>query len=63
MRLFQPLKNAKPDGLKVFCCACGISLHYTAALADLDGEPFRAFYCQLCATQKQIRTLLEEIQP
>jgi len=52
MRLFQPLKNAKPEGLKVFCCACGDSVCYVSAMADLDGEPFRAFYCQPCAADQ-----------
>jgi hypothetical protein len=49
MRLFQPLKESKPDGLMVFCCRCNESTLFINALADLDGEPFRAFYCQPCA--------------
>jgi hypothetical protein len=49
MRLFQPLKNSKPDGLRVFCCRCGSSVPFVEALADLDAESFRSFYCQICA--------------
>lgn len=37
------------------CCAC--SLRFKAdgqrGYADLDGEPFRAYYCETCAIEKR----------
>jgi hypothetical protein len=38
----------------LLCCACGA---WKATLADLDGEPFRAFYCPPCAEARHERLI------
>ncbi len=53
MRL-QEVKNAK--GIRLMCCHCNrwAGHPYDAdkrVFADLDGEPFKAYYHALCAKQ------------
>ena len=43
----QPINPPVRTGQLVQCCACHCLTAFP--LADMDGEPFRAFYCQDCA--------------
>lgn len=41
------LTQAEP-ACRVSCCSCGESYQIGNVLADLDGEPFKAYYCRGC---------------
>jgi len=43
----QPINPPLREGQRVQCCVC-FSMVYNAQ-ADLDGEAFKAFYCNDCA--------------
>ena len=42
-----PIYPSKPEFS--FLCSCGRKGNSSTGAADLDGEPFRAYYCRLCA--------------
>lgn len=47
-----PVKPVDPErhaGLSLICCRCGEWSPAALTWADLNGEPFRAFYCTPCA--------------
>lgn len=47
----KPINPAPRPGLyKLLCCKCGQWTDGAETFADLDGEPFQAFYCAICAT-------------
>ena len=45
----QPVYPNRAQPVYVLCCACEKMAKDTASFADLDGEPFKAFYCEACA--------------
>jgi hypothetical protein len=53
MQITQP---SLTDARFVFvCCNCGIQSDNTEGYgADLDGEPFKAYYCLLCGNAQRI---------
>lgn len=48
MRLKQVSMNPLYP-IRVTCCTCGEQILAHHAQADLDGEPFVAYYCEPCA--------------
>lgn len=34
---------------RTICNGCRTAVHYWEAYADMEGEPFAAYYCQRCA--------------
>jgi hypothetical protein len=42
----QPINPPLRDGQYIQCCKCRKMSH--DVMADMDGEPFRAFYCAAC---------------
>lgn len=48
----QPIQPALVNGgvqtLLARCVACGGHVRSDTGFADLDGEPFRAYYCAAC---------------
>jgi uncharacterized protein YlaI len=44
----QPINPPLRPGQSVLCCVCH---RWTATLADLGGDPFRAYYCPDCASK------------
>lgn len=47
----------------VICCICARRLKLSKAYADLDGKPFKAYYCARCAEiRKQFQALLVKMQ-
>jgi hypothetical protein len=47
----QPVPLAVNGPLTFVCCKCGqkVSQDRTTAYADLDGAPWKAYYCPPCA--------------
>lgn len=47
---FQPVSIAVSGPLVFTCCQCGrrVTQGRETVWADLNGEPFRAYYCQDC---------------
>lgn len=43
----QPINPAKPEFF-FSCAGCGQTTPSITGCADLDGEPFRAYYCAGC---------------
>lgn len=35
-------------GQRVFCYQCGVAMPLAGCWADLDGEPWKAYYCDKC---------------
>ena len=46
LKPINPPVSTDDRARRVLCCKCG---KWTATLADLDGEPFKAYYCEPCA--------------
>ena len=49
------LKHITPNRwnpIKVPCLGCGSIRDTNFMMADLDGEPFKAFYCYTCIGEK-----------
>lgn len=44
----QPINPPLPASASIFCAQCNTSSRAEGAFADLEGEPFRAFYCLVC---------------
>lgn len=44
----QPINPPPKENEHYICTACN---SWKAYLADLDGEPFRAYYCKQCADE------------
>lgn len=53
-----PINPPLRTGQTCRCCCCG---EWTATLADLDGEAFKAFYCEGCRPDRvnEVRRLDE----
>jgi len=50
----QPLRKRLPDsdpGIAGWCVDCNAIVREGAGYADLDGRPFKAYYCRQCATR------------
>lgn len=48
--------KATSNVLWVTCCDCFTLLKEADSYADLDGEPFMAFYCQSCVEKRNENT-------
>ena len=48
MRLVPVPANESNPTIKVLCKGCGRWVLAQEAVADLDGEPFKAYYCAPC---------------
>jgi hypothetical protein len=48
----QPINPPLKDGQRLICVKCN---EWKAIFADLDGEPFKAYYCADCAQQTKER--------
>lgn len=46
-----PIYPKPQEGLRVLCILCNQWVTATEALADLDGEPFKAYYHAGCAEE------------
>lgn len=45
----QPINPApRPGHFNLRCCRCGITYDAASSAADLEGEPFKAYYCWHC---------------
>lgn len=57
-------KCTDTHGQHVVCAHCGAPHKLDESTADLDGEPFRAYYCPTCATRLRAGELRpEEVKP
>jgi len=50
-RIEQDAKQAKNFVEAIAWCKCGTKVFTRNGYADLDGEPFKAYYCPACATK------------
>lgn len=48
----QPINPRGPSAVILPCIRCGAK---PVTHADLDGEPFKAYYCATCADAKDFR--------
>ena len=44
----QKCEKHKHTSLFVPCCNCNTTWYIEEMYADLDGEPFRSYYCKAC---------------
>ena len=44
----EKCKKHKHTTLRVPCCKCNSTGYIEDMYADLDGEPFRSYYCEDC---------------
>lgn len=50
------------NGHLVSCYGCGARVPLSSCMADLDGPPFEAYYCDRCVTEIDLKNALEMIR-